>query len=94
MKRYILFFLSLIVGCNYQSHKVQGTIIEVRHKTYEFLIHHDEIPGFMTAMTMPFKVKNSLDIEKFIRGDSVHFELIMNNNNTIATNFILKGKLT
>ena len=94
MKRYILFFLSLIVGCNYQSHKVQGTIIEVRHKTYEFLIHHDEIPGFMTAMTMPFKVKNSLDIEKFIRGDSVHFELIMNNNNTIATNFILKGKGT
>ena len=77
-----------------KSYPVRGTILEVRKNSNEFLIHHDEIPGFMMAMTMPFKLSDSLDITRFKVGDSLHFKLIMDDTKAIASDFQLKGKGT
>jgi Cu/Ag efflux protein CusF len=35
-------------------------------------ITHEDIPGFMPGMTMPFKVKNDADLEMLKPGDSGH----------------------
>ena len=77
-----------------KSYSVRGTIIEVRKDSNEFLIHHDEIPGFMMAMTMPFRLADSLDINKYQVGDSLKFKLIMGENRAIASGFQLLGKGT
>ena len=77
-----------------KSYPVRGTILEVRKKSNEFLIHHDEIPGFMMAMTMPFKLADSLDISRFGVGDSLKFRLEMEKNKAYAVNFQLLGKGT
>ena len=77
-----------------KNYPVRGTIIEVRKKTNEFLIHHDEIPNFMMAMTMPFKLADSLDINRFKVGDSLKFRLEIIEEKAIATNFQLLGKGT
>ncbi|SVD04866.1 uncharacterized protein METZ01_LOCUS357720, partial [marine metagenome] len=58
------------------------------------LIHHDEIPGFMMAMTMPFILADSLDINRFQIGDSLQFYLIIENKKSIANDFQLLGKGT
>ena len=68
--------------------------MEVRKESSEFLIHHDEIPGFMMAMTMPFKLADSLDINRFGVGDSLKFCLEMEENKAYAANFQLLGKGT
>jgi protein SCO1/2 len=77
-----------------KSYSVRGTIIEVRKDSNEFLIHHDEIPGFMMAMTMPFQLGDSTDINKYNIGDSLKFRLIMGENRAIASGFQLLGKGT
>ena len=96
MKKLFPFIILLILfGCNREkNYPVRGTIIEVRKETNEFLIHHDEIPGFMMAMTMPFKLADSLDINRFGVGDSLKFRLDMKGERAYATNFQLLGKGT
>ena len=87
--------LILLLGCsNKDSYLVTGTIIEIRKESNEFLIHHDEIPGFMMAMTMPFILADSLDINRFQIGDSLQFYLIIENKKSIANDFQLLGKGT
>ena len=96
MKKITLSFITLILlGCSGgKNYPVRGTIIEIRKKSNEFLIHHDEIPGFMMAMTMPFKIADSLDMERFVVGDSLKFHLKIKEEKTFATNFQLLGKGT
>ena len=77
-----------------KSYNVTGTIIEIRKESNQFLIHHDEIPGFMMKMTMPFTLQDSTDIEKFYVGDSLQFKLIINNETAFANHFKLLGKGT
>ena len=87
--------LLILSGCNKgKNYPVQGTIIEVRKKTNEFLIHHDEIPNFMMAMTMPFKLEDSLDINRYSVGDSLKFRLEMKEEKAFVNNFQLLGKGT
>ena len=94
MKFIITLSLLLAIGCSKKSYSVRGTILEVRKELNEFLIHHDEIPGFMMAMTMPFKLADSLDINRFGVGDSLKFRLEMEENKAYAANFQLLGKGT
>ena len=87
--------LILLLACSgIKSYSVKGTIIEIRKESNEFLIHHDEIPGFMMAMTMPFKLPDSLDITRYTVGDSLKFRLEMKEEKVFATNFQLLGKGT
>ena len=94
MKFFITLSLLLAIGCSKKSYPVRGTILEVRKESNEFLIHHDEIPGFMMAMTMPFKLADSSDMNRFGIGDSVNFRLEMEKNKAYAVNFQLLGKGT
>ena len=95
MRHIILTFLIILAsGCHKTSYPVRGTILEIRHKSNEFLIHHDEIPGFMMAMTMPFKLADSLDINRFVVGDSLKFRLEMKKEKAFAASFQLLGKGT
>jgi len=89
---FLIFIVSLIGCSGKKSYFVCGTILEVRKESNEFLIHHDEIPNFMMAMTMPFYLQDSTDIQRFSVGDSVHFHLIIEKENTVASNFQLKGQ--
>ena len=87
--------LLILFGCSREkNYPVRGTIIEVRKETNEFLIQHDEIPRFMMAMTMPFKLTDSLDISRFRVGDSLKFRLEITEEKAFASNFQLLGKGT
>ena len=93
----IIFSLTLLLflACSgIKSYPVRGTIIEIRKESNEFLIHHDEIPDFMMAMTMPFKLTDSLDITRYKVGDSLKFRLELKEEKTYAANFQLLGKGT
>ena len=96
MKKIIL-ILILIISPNCSEKKtysVTGTLIEINNDTNEFIIHHDEIPGFMMAMTMPFKLNDSKYLNKFKIGDSLKFNLIIDGPNAFSDNFELLGKGT
>lgn len=44
------------------AYPLTGTVVEVRSPT-EIVVAHDEIPGFMDAMTMPFTVRNAQGLD-------------------------------
>ena len=91
----ILIIIILLFSCSDRKiYNVLGTIIEIKYNRNEFIIHHDEIPGFMMKMTMPFLLSDSTDINKYQVGDSLSFNLIIENDKALANNFKLLGKGT
>lgn len=54
-----------------------GQVLALRPDVLEITIRHDDIPGFMDAMTMPFKVKDRRLLEDRTPGDIVRATLVV-----------------
>ena len=82
----ILFCLSAIAQpspdsqTNREIHAATGIIVEVNPSEKKVTIKHDAIPGYMQAMTMPFDVKDTNELNGLEPGDSVSFRVIVANN--------------
>jgi protein SCO1 len=60
-----------------RTYEVKGVIIELRPEEKEVEIQHEEIPGYMRAMTMPFEVRDLNELAGLEPGDSVSFRMIV-----------------
>jgi protein SCO1/2 len=50
-------------------------------RNHQATISHDEIPGYMPAMTMNFEVRDSADLPGLQPGDRINFRLSVTNDN-------------
>jgi protein SCO1 len=57
--------------------QVKGIVMEVNAPEKEVEIKHEEIPGYMKAMTMPFEVRDTNELAGLEPGDSVSFRMIV-----------------
>ena len=78
----VLFLLAAIGGgCTKAPepvvYELRGQIISIHSEEYGLMIKHDEIKGFMPAMTMPFKVKDMELIVGLVPGDFVKATLVV-----------------
>lgn len=72
-----------IGGCNRsptadssaRSYEVRGIVREFAPDRSTVSIEHEEIPGFMPSMTMPFSVKNQKDIAGLKIDDAISFRM-------------------
>jgi protein SCO1/2 len=53
------------------SYELQGQVLAVRPETNEILVKHEDIKGFMPAMTMPYKVKDPALLKDRVPGDLI-----------------------
>jgi Cu/Ag efflux protein CusF len=53
----------------------EGTVIAVVPATQQLVVEHGEIPGFMEAMTMGYKVHPPSLLDKLQAGDTVRFTI-------------------
>lgn len=60
-----------------KQYELQGQVLAVRPETREILIRHQDITGFMPAMTMPFKVRDEALLEHTRPGDLVTATLVV-----------------
>jgi protein SCO1/2 len=74
------------------EHRVTGLVVGVSGDTVS--VAHDEIPGYMAAMTMPFTLANPAEGASFAPGDRVRFDLRVGPAKTSATNFTKIGRDT
>ena len=58
-----------------QLYPVKGVIRELNPDGRTVIIKHEEIPGYMAAMTMPFEVKDPKELQGLQAGDQVSFVL-------------------
>ncbi len=77
-----LFALSL-AGCQAKPKRydLRGKVLLKNHDANEITVDHEDIPGFMSAMAMPYKVKGagSLDVEP---GDKITATVVVSGNGT------------
>src|SRR6266404_2833202 len=73
----------LVVGCrprrsaNEKRYPINGKIVAVDKNDRTATISHEDIIGYMPAMTMPFKIKNDADLEMMKPGDQVTGTLVV-----------------
>jgi len=53
------------------AYPLTGQILVVKHETNEVLVKHQDIPGFMPAMTMPYVVKDPAILKDRVAGDLI-----------------------
>ncbi|MDA1273959.1 MAG: SCO family protein [Verrucomicrobia bacterium] len=59
---------------------VNGIVKETEHADNALIVEHEAIPDFMPAMTMPFKVKNPVELEGLQPGNAITFRLSVAEN--------------
>ncbi len=77
----LLVTLGLLPGCSRKppgrEYRITGHVLAVKADLTEITIRHDDIPGFMPAMTMPFKVKTRALLKDRQVGDLVEGTLVV-----------------
>ena len=56
---------------------LQGQVLAVKADTNEILVKHEDIPGFMPAMTMPYVVKDAAILKDRAPGDLITATLMV-----------------
>lgn len=56
---------------------VRGVVREVRPDDERVIIEHEEVPGYMPAMTMPFNVRDEVLFDQLKLGEAIAFELVV-----------------
>lgn len=61
----------------YKVYKLRGKIVSTSPSTGEVTINHEAIPGFMEAMTMPYKLKDPSIISDLHPGDAITADVLV-----------------
>src|SRR3954470_23152505 len=79
----LLIIVGLFTACgpkraaNEKRYPLKGKVLAVNKAERTATIKHEDIPGYMPGMTMPFKIKNDADLEMLKAGDEVSANLIV-----------------
>lgn len=60
-----------------KEYQLKGQILDVKADTKEVLVRHEDIPGFMPAMTMPYKVEDGTLLSGKEPGDLITATLVV-----------------
>jgi protein SCO1/2 len=63
-----------------KTYQLRGQVMDKNVTTNEITVKHEDIPGFMPAMTMPYKVKDSAVVQEVEPGDKIAAEIVTANN--------------
>jgi protein SCO1/2 len=76
---FILCLFLTISGCKNSptTYTLTGRVISKQPAAQQLIIDNDDIPGFMSAMTMPYKVKDPAGFEKVQPADVIRADVIM-----------------
>ena len=77
----LLVLIVLSPACNRtKRYPLRGLVLEKNTSTSEITVKHEDIPGFMSAMTMPYKVKDPVIVQELQPGDAIAAEVVTANN--------------
>ena len=88
----LLAVLAAAASCSSaKTYEMRGQILAVNRDKMEILVKHEEIPGLMAAMTMPWKVQTANMLDNLGPGDLITSEIIVDNNQGVITKITKLG---
>ena len=80
---------------NEKRYDLKGKVVAVNKSDHTATIAHEDIKGYMPAMTMPFKIKSDADLEMLGAGDQVTGTLVVDDvESWVEITAIVEGPVT
>ena len=83
--------LAFVLGCGQPTYVATGDVIAVDPAALEVTIRHEDIPGLMGAMTMPFHLRSADVLAGIGPGTRVRFELVRVGQDLTVTSLVALG---
>jgi protein SCO1/2 len=75
-----------------RRYHLKGTVVQVDKAQQHLVIDHEEIPGFMGAMTMPYPVADARTLEQVSPGDQITADVVVSDNQIRLENVVVVKK--
>jgi protein SCO1 len=72
-----------------KQYHLSGTVISKSIDTQQITVAHDDIPGFMAAMTMPYSVRDMHGLEQVQPGDKIVADVVVQSSSNYWLEHIL-----
>ncbi len=73
-----LLLLTVSVGCDRaRKYSLRGEVVARNAASSEITVNHGDIPGFMAAMAIPYRVKDPAVIQELQPGDKIAAEVVV-----------------
>jgi protein SCO1/2 len=80
------------VGPDAKRYALKGVVTKVDPARAQVTVDHEEIPGFMSAMTMAFPIRDDPKVIAFLRpGDRIEARLVVDGTNYFLEEVLTKG---
>lgn len=73
----VILLLAVSISCSRKRYQLQGEVVAKNVATSEITVKHGDIPGFMMAMVMPYRVKNAAIVQELQPGDKIAAEVVI-----------------
>jgi protein SCO1/2 len=88
----VVFGLFFVAACSNAKHyQMTGQVLAVDRDKVEILVKHEDIPGLMSAMTMPYKVESVSMLDNIGPGDLISTDLAVDNGTGVITKITKTG---
>ena len=89
-------FALLLAACGRSAppprvYEVKGQVLALTPERNEVLVKHEDIKGFMPAMTMPYKVRDAKDLDGIAPGDLISATLVVEEVNGYLSTLTTTG---
>jgi len=74
-----------------KRYHLEGKVVSVDKRANMLNVDGENIPGFMPAMTMPYKVKPETELDKLSSGDAITADVVLQGDNSWLENITVKG---
>jgi protein SCO1/2 len=64
----------------FKTYHLRGKVVSTNPATGEVTLNHEAIPGFMDAMTMPYKLKDTSILSELHPGDTITADVLVSQN--------------
>ena len=94
-RSFVLASLALLAACGApqaKEYQLTGQILDIKPDTKEVLVKHQDIPGFMPAMTMPYAVKDESLLADKQPGDLITATLVVAETEAHLSQIVKTGR--
>jgi len=95
-RKSLLWFLCLFVaiwpGCRHSNEKhydFKGKVVAVDADKHQVTVSHEDIKGYMPGMTMPFTVRDQIDLRELAPNDTLTATLVVDGSHTWLQDLIV-----